>query len=115
MPSPYAFLRGFKLRKGVQIGGWKIEKIFIQHTVIERYNKYEFPIKIYLKAVHGSSQINAKTALKQYTFHFKIINSQYGNPYKCTIKNWNFYSTTKNINGKSRVVLKATGVAIRKR
>lgn len=126
MPSPSSFLRGFNLKRGVSIGGgWKIEKTSIQHKVIERYKKYEFPMKISLVSKNNTS--SAKEYLHHFTSHSKIINSQYGNPYRCTIgffflKNifiekkgkWTIYSKS-NDRGVTRVVLKAKGVGIRKR
>jgi hypothetical protein len=47
------------LKKGEIIGGWKIDKIYIDHIVLETYRKYEFPIDVVVIKSGTQSSKNA--------------------------------------------------------
>jgi hypothetical protein len=98
MPNPMAFLKGFGLNKGVQVGDAKILKVSIKHIVIEQYKVYEFPMTIEVQVPKLLGQTTTPFTTLDYNTHISqqfgafvskptIINSQYGNPYLCSIDN----------------------------
>jgi len=89
MPDVAAFLQGFGLNKGHKYGKYEIIDSLASHRAIKKYKEYEYKIKITLQSTRG--HIDEADYVK--FFHTlmdnidgpKIINSAYGNPYKCII------------------------------
>lgn len=88
MPHPRAFLEAFGLFKGAQIpDGIILSKVNIKHFVVEKYRKYTFPLVVELTSLHHSSDYVLKH-FKTYIDGNKVVNSQYGNPYNCFIRDF---------------------------
>jgi hypothetical protein len=120
MPDPKAFLKGFKVARGLVIGNWKITSVEIGHIMIKRYQEYEFPITI---VATNSSKIETKEnlTLNKFMYQFQkyvdqnkgvIVNSRYGNPYKCVFGSLT-ESKDRPLDYPKSVILSATGNAIR--
>lgn len=92
MPSPAAFLKGFGLsaKSVVELpsSSLRIKSVSIEHKVISRFHRYEFPIKFILEPISESYSTSA-LAKEFQAFVSKnsprIIHSQFGSPYDCTI------------------------------
>jgi hypothetical protein len=90
MPEVGAFLQGFGLTKGHKYGQYEIISVTATHKQIIRYKEYRYDIKIILQCNKKISEAEYKTFFHQLmdnTDGPKIINSAYGNPYKCVIDN----------------------------
>jgi hypothetical protein len=88
MPHPRAFLGAFGLYKGAKISdGIILSKVNIKHVVVEKYRKYTFPLVVELTSLHHSSDYVLEH-FKTYIGGNKIVNSQYGNPYDCSIRDF---------------------------
>lgn len=76
MPDTRDFLRAFNLVRGAKINGSTILSVSATEHQIVRYRNYEFDITI--KFDYVPDHLN---------FGEKIVNSHYGNPYRCDIDN----------------------------
>ena len=86
MPNPRAFLGAFGLFKGAQIAdGIILNKVKIQHIVVEKYRKYTFPLVVEVSSIYNSSAF-VLNQFETYINGNKVVNSQYGNPYNCFIR-----------------------------
>ena len=84
MPGVKDYLRGFGITKGMTIGNYKLIDIHIQHAVIELYKEYQYPIELVFS--YNSAEHNCKALLTELQKHVsgeRVINSRYGNPYRC--------------------------------
>jgi hypothetical protein len=110
MPAPSAFLNGFHLKKNQTFGpDIQIRKASAGHIVVERYAKYEFPIQLVV-----SSKLSKANILEEWN-HFikgsKIIYSQYGNPYKCTIRDSEVHAVSSVAS--NTFVISCLGIGVR--
>lgn len=80
MPSPAKFLHAFGLIKNKGFNHATIIDVDTSHEVIERYKKYQFHITIKF------DQLGAESAIKHLTSLSLVVNSDYGNPYRCTLQ-----------------------------
>lgn len=90
MPEVNAFLHGFNLVKGHKYGLYEIISVSATHNQIIRYKEYKYNIKIILQSNKPSSESEYKVFFNKLMDSIdgpKIINSAYGNPYKCIIDN----------------------------
>lgn len=90
MPDPGTFLRKFKLKKGLVIDDYKLKSIRIEHEVIKTYKLYQYPITLVWKNLNEKSSssnsiANFKSKLYKIIGKTLVIDSHYGNPYRCTI------------------------------
>lgn len=109
MPAASAFAKGFHIRKGATISGWKIQTYTIQHVEEIRFQKYRYPIIIHLVSSGKSTKKLSPSSVQRYLSGSKTIYSQYGNPYKCTVTGIRVsLSTTQKT-----AVIKATGHAVK--
>ena len=99
MPAIQAFKKELRLGKRILSKLVPIDTINIGHVIVEQYRVYEFPIIISLKRIIGDE----REKLMIHLTDEKIVLSQYGNPYKCYIKEVKFSGKT----------ITATGVGIR--
>ena len=76
-------MKAFGLHKNAVIPECKIHRVQIEHIVLERYKRYEFPIKITVECKDEDNLQNVSRYLLDQGH--KIVNSQYGNPYDCFI------------------------------
>lgn len=109
MPSPVEFAHAFGIHSNIHDTDLNIKciKLKYSHDVIEKYKKYHIPFRF----VFQSDQSMTKTlewCKNLWGNQEKIVNSRWGNPYKCVIKNWNI---EKEYDGVYVVV--ALGVATR--
>lgn len=97
MPNPRTFLNDFKIHINTQIPDVQLLKVKIGHDVIERFQKYQFPLTIKLKITNPS--VTSQEALTRWENHIqghRKIYSQYGNPYDCFIEKCEITPTTQD-------------------
>lgn len=83
MPNEKKFLEGFNLVKGKVFGDFELMDVKSTHQVIKRYEEYYYNIILVFK---GRGNIGSLLiSLSHETRGNKIIYSEYGNPYLCTI------------------------------
>lgn len=91
MPNPRDFLDAFNLRKNAIISDdIKITHVSIKHVVEEKYNYYTFPLVITVESSQSATSV--REAVSHVLKWHKIVNSQYGNPYDCYIKDFKIES-----------------------
>ncbi len=111
MPSQAALLRGFGLKRGLQLEGYKLKKIDIQHNEVERYKEYSYPMTLHFQALEdAASPGKLLSELKSMLKGTEVIDSAYNNPYKCSIK---YIKIVYKSQDKSEVDIKAEGHAYR--
>lgn len=121
MPDPRAFLKGFKITKGLVIKNWKIANVKIGHNIIERYRVYHFPIQILLTKTSSKeeekvlSPDSVISALQAFVDENKgvIVNSRYGNPYKCEFGTISLSTSQQPIDYPRSILVSSLGTAIR--
>lgn len=100
MPDPSTFLKKFKLKKGLVIDDYKLKSIRIEHEVIKTYKLYQYPITLEWKFLNKKSSTSLITKFKSKLYKMIgktiIINSHYGNPYRCTISLHSINEYNKN-------------------
>jgi len=89
MPAAAEFARGFGLQKRAlsKSAGYRVSDISIQHHQVEQYLKYTYPIRITFACEEKCDMRQLAKAVGELTAGERIIYSQYGNPYVCTISN----------------------------
>ena len=121
MPSPAKFAAGFGFRKGKIYGEnkdnlrhqskheWKLTNIQIKHNMIQKYEKYEFPIKLTFTQTKNKSTSGLKLVhlIQSETKKPKVILSDYGNPYLCYVS----HITVTLLNKTNQVIIHALGTA----
>lgn len=124
MPDPKAFLQGFNVSKGLVIENWKIISVKIGHNVIEQYRLYQFPIQILLtsrgkkeesKEEKTLSASDIIAVLQEYVDKNKdvIVNSRFGNPYKCDFGTIKLSKSQQPIDSPRSILVSALGTAVR--
>lgn len=53
MPSPGQFKEGFKVHKGLQLGGWSLQHITMGHEVVQQNERYRFPTTMLFERGEG--------------------------------------------------------------
>jgi hypothetical protein len=91
MPSVSAYKKAFHLLKGqIFADKYILEKVQIGHKEIKRYSEYSFPIHLEFKGPNekfGHKRLLNMIHTKITSMNGKIVNSDYGNPYECTVGN----------------------------
>lgn len=106
MPEYQAFLRGFGIKKGIRFDNYILEEIYITHDVIEEYHRYEYHITM---KFNGNGDIDELLSnFKNYIKGNRIINSRYGNPYKC-----NFGDPKITASDENNIIVESIGTAFR--
>lgn len=82
MPSPKALLEGYGLSKGVTIDGYVIDSATASHEQLERYKRYQYHITLTFHNTGNGNLSKLQTLLGTKISKKKIINSDYGNPYR---------------------------------
>lgn len=113
MPNPHAFLNGFNVYEGLDMGYFELDHITIEHNVIVRYHNYEYPMTLEFKKLNSSNVTSDEAnslagAFQKYTNGDEIVNSDYGNPYRCKFGNIYVDDYYDNI-----VILKSVGTSER--
>ncbi len=111
MPHATAYRRGFRLRTGTNIEGYKITSITIKHVMKERYHYYTYPTRIVFHPIDDQNKSKLLRYFKSYVNKKRIIYSAYGNPYKCDFQGEKSITSTQLKNGD--IVVKCEGSAIR--
>lgn len=78
MPKISAVKREYNLPEiGQSVGGAVVRRFAIQHKVVKRYRKYDFPFSFTLEGKGGVSKLSRMLRGRH------IVYSPYGNPYAC--------------------------------
>lgn len=111
MPSLTAFHRGFKIETGMNIQGYALQELSIDHIVISRYHRYEFPIvMVFIPSSSATSSSSLLQALKRLVQGNKrIIYSEYGSPYECSFGT----PVVKEHGEDGDVIIESRGTAVR--
>lgn len=122
MPAPGAFARAFAIKKGSIIESenddvLQITKSKVGHTVLERFRRYEFPIRVTLLA-GDAKHATVNRAVRMFRDHVaepRVVHSQYGNPYRCTIDTTSVHavSSQQTLAGELVVEVEAVGQGVR--
>ena|SRR5581483_5996445 len=85
MPGYTAFLKGFDIYPRLILDDYQLVKIRINHNVIVQYHEYHYYIMLTFKYVgdHFIDRSKFLSKLKKHVRGYEIINSEYGNPYRC--------------------------------
>jgi hypothetical protein len=113
MPAPKDFLAAFGLQQGAELDGYTVTGVPIKHKIIERYRHYSFPMQIICRETQPTanrSHEHLLRALEKLTQPVRTVDSEYGNPYRCTIQIHGVAPQRTIVN---EVVVKATGDAVR--
>jgi hypothetical protein len=121
MPSVSAYKKAFNLLKGEIFSDkytkFILENIHIGHKEVKRYSEYSFPIRLEFKGPNIKfgekilmNFINTKITSK----NGKIVNSDYGNPYECTIGEPQIEDVRKE-NDHNIYIVRSEGYAFRRR
>jgi len=96
MPGAREFAEGFGLVKDKIIDGYRLSHVKIEHEMVKRYHEYRYPITLTFEKVKKSADEDRLLSdLETETSKSRIINSHYGNPYKCTISNFRLEKTSE--------------------
>lgn len=88
MPSEHAFLAGF-FPPSQTYAGWTILSASSTHQAIIRFKEYTYHITITFVNKNSTSTLaELKQAIRDVVKKSLRINSNYGNPYRCTIDNF---------------------------
>jgi len=98
MPSVATFKKGFGLKKGLQVGNYKLTKLSVTHIERIKYRTYEFPIEMEWTLIDDekATKKNVQKLVKELKTFVKtgkgfskkgdlILYSQYKNPYLCNV------------------------------
>ena len=88
MPHPTAFLAGFGLTPGTQFGDFTLMKAHSTHEQIRRFHDYQYHITLVFMPQwgHRGNYADLVSILEPILSSIRIIDSEYGNPYECTIQ-----------------------------
>lgn len=88
MPNPAQFKRGYGLRLGMKLAGYRLSELRVGHTTIDRYREYEYPIEMRWEP-DGTRSDPDELAIALHRILIvsgpREIRSSYGNPYECKI------------------------------
>lgn len=82
MPKGTVFVRAFNLVSG-QLAHGAIKHVSVDHEEVIRFREYSYHITLEVVEVTNPKQLLSE--IKSRCRGTKIINSEYGNPYKCWI------------------------------
>lgn len=87
MPSVTAFGNAFGIKEGkVAIDSCELDQVKIGHEVVKRFRQYRFPIALQFVSKKAIDKDMILFAVQAWlSSDSKMVLSQYGNPYKCTI------------------------------
>ena len=112
MPYSNEFLKGFKVKRGMIIGGYKLKSIQIGHESIVRFKEYRYPMTLTFESVDDENPNTLLKEFKEYVSEDQIIYSQYRNPYDCSfgkpIIDWDQSDPDNGI-----IVITSEGIGIR--
>lgn len=81
MPEPELFIRGFDIYEGMNISGYRLSKLDIDHHTVVKWNVYSYPIKMIWV---GEGKIPSLISeFRKLVDREIIIRSSSGRPYKC--------------------------------
>ncbi len=85
MPSKTEFQRAFKLQKRPfsSAGYVMVDNPEIGHVPVQKWQLYHYPISINCKASSGAA---LRVFFERLVQGERIVYSQYGNPYRCSIR-----------------------------
>ncbi len=84
MPGVRKYERGFGVDLGMVMADYKLVELQINHQQLIRFRKYDYPTYMLWKPLSKSANPEYLEAeLKDHLGKNRIINSEYGNPYRC--------------------------------
>ena len=83
MPSAASFKQGFSIQPGDSIGKFIVDRCECLHVVVEEFERYEFPIKIFVRCDGKAKTSSVLTAVRKLAKDPRVIYSEYGSPYEC--------------------------------
>jgi hypothetical protein len=99
MPGKRDFLAGFGLavrKLNTLLVTNKVTSIDIAHVEVNRFKLYQYPIRITFRRPLTEAEV---AAVRDQCAGHRVIASQYGNPYRCTVSNFIFYDNTLEATG----------------
>jgi hypothetical protein len=110
MPELGLYLSGFGLKQGLVLSDYTLTHISGEHRTIERFTRYDYPLQLTFSPNNSHAQPQALlNAFKLYTKGTKVLDSRYGNPYKCDIGNPHIHRVLPD----GRVTIVTTGHSYR--
>jgi hypothetical protein len=114
MPHPLAFLKAYNLNKNVFLGSsTKILKVNIKHIVAEQYKHYLFPITIEVQTAKHLTEEDIKSEFETFVKSSHVVNSQYNNPYLCSIDDVQVHKKTALLTHYKYYTITCRGNAVR--
>lgn len=89
MPDPSAFLKGYGFANAARKAGYRMSVKNAKHIPVIQFERYRYIFKlVFTPAGRAANTQLLRHLLAQITSdRSRVINSAYGNPYKCTIFN----------------------------
>ncbi len=122
MPSVSAYKKAFGLLKGLTLeeksNKFILEELNIDHKVIKRYAEYGFPMVLNFRGPSLKSSKNLLLKLLKHKICSRngiIVNSDYGNPYECTVGEPSIDEIIEQNEHEAIFIVKSDGFAFRRR
>ena len=85
MPAPPQYKKGFKVKKGMVISGYKLKDVTVKHVRVKIFRHYKYPTKMVFTPINKNvSLFIFKSKLKKFLQSKRIIYSYHHNPYRCS-------------------------------
>ena len=103
MPRTGDFLKAFNLCVNNHVGSYLVRGVNASHNVEKRFQQYSFDIKLRLQAHTTKTVFSPPDNNLEHLpleilskLESKVVNSQFGNPYFCFIKDWKVTAQSKD-------------------
>lgn len=84
MPETGPYLRGFGIKKNIILDEYQLNSYSITHEEVVKYRKYNYDTILNFTAIGNNYDIdNLLQELIDQTKNSRIIDSRFGNPYRC--------------------------------
>ena len=94
MPNPNTFIHEYGFTVGNNYSGYTLENIESTHNPVIKYRKYTYTFKLTFRRNNTVGQISAETLYNSLNFGAKVINSDYENPYHCSLTKIDYQTTS---------------------
>lgn len=111
MPDISDFLFGFGLLQNKNYSGYTLINILSSHDQIIRYREYLYHIEIIFRNTGSGSYETLYSTINNLIMQEHIINSRYGNPYRCIIDPIKYGDILQDSQG--NIIFKLTGHSYR--
>lgn len=109
MPDAREYLKGFNIKRGLELAGYQLSQLSIQHIEEVRYREYSYPMKFVF--IPQGQFVNPNELLQEFRRYVsgqRVIYTQYGNPYVCTFGNPEITNVNNGI-----VTIESQGAGVR--